>query len=151
MTCVSTASLAAHSDVAFRLRRPPPQSAVCPAREITYVRSLADLAGCGVASANWRCKPPPSEGDTTMKSQTLTKMLLIVIVCLLTVTSMLRPLFQPEPVLAQGSIKFGYLQMQAGNSRNGGKQIVDLRDGSLWNCTFQTCVREGRYPLEQIK
>jgi hypothetical protein len=61
---------------------------------------------------------------------------------------------QPAPVLAQGgTVKFGYLQVLAGEQEmpGGGRGLgfVDMRNGAEWHCDKSGCVVTRQVPLDQ--
>jgi hypothetical protein len=47
--------------------------------------------------------------------------------------------------------KYSYLAVQAGDATpQGGKEVVDMRNGNLWICTYQRCTMKGPMPFDQI-
>ena len=83
-----------------------------------------------------------------MRSDTFTKVTLVVIACMLTVIA-LGPFVRGDSVLAQSSgARFGFLHV--GSFTLSGGAFIDMRNGNLWGCDFQGCKVLGRYPLEQI-
>jgi hypothetical protein len=82
-----------------------------------------------------------------MRIDLYTKLLLTVIASALVVIA-IRPLLHPEATSAQG-ISYAYLIPQAGDAdTSGGKQFIDLRNGTSWICNFKGCRAEGRFTLE---
>lgn len=69
--------------------------------------------------------------------------LLTIFFATLAVAIITHVIWQPKSIEAD-TTSYGYLQPQAGNTDNGGRHFVDLRNGNLWNCDFESCVLEGR-------
>ena len=66
--------------------------------------------------------------------------------------SVLQSIVRPPVVLSETSIRYGYLQPQAGEAtESGSKRFIDMRDGKSWICNWKSCVLEGQFPLKDTE
>ena len=84
-----------------------------------------------------------------MRMDWFTRVVLTVIAVALTVLAF-RPIFSPVPASAQTGA-YGYLAPQAGNTANGGIDVIDMRNGKDYTCTYTECKLNGQFAFAQIK